>query len=800
MSKKDGVCISYIGDLAYTPPDGVLLIEQDADYVRVCRELSKRRKSNTPLEVWIRSKIHESWLQDFAEQIGCPPLIEPKTPRLVLSQRWNVDLPDWLTDAVVLAHHLLEIEVITPNRVTFETRFLTHFLGSAFKPDLIGISDLVPLVRALVSEDAKALSKEHPLLARCLEARCEEWAEKSSEIWIKETCKRLSEDSALVWQWLSLWACLHGYPGKLLEYVLTPDQVQFVRKIPPDAVTDLPLEATAREQGLTQIELLFKGIQRQVKSSDEFRKVLNWTSGRLSQEYRFISSIIKGEQFSPTEADIKAVRDKFRSYPGVSETQLKSLSFIVKPRRPALIRPEEEWTGLKWVRWTVEEYTPYRAWQVHNGHYDEEVEKTVGRFSDWYLGEYVSVHKDPDLSLTYCLEGISSRPAKTELTVVLLVDCLPLAFMGLLDDALRNVGLRRHALSYRYAALPTTTEHNKAALLSGKWEAGSGTYETLLKARSAADWKGTNILYLSTLKAFSEMQAPTEATVVVFNFTDGDDVLHSDVESKNTTHEDELHRLFSRVAEAVAKLSQEWAGPREGFSVHVVTDHGACRVLEEEKQSFEAAVIKKLFADEKYRFASVTEDQIHQIPDNLWAIGHRFKKPFASDEATYFLPRGHSTVRYAGSVKGYVHGGVTPEEVIVPAAFYSLVKVAWKKPAARFLNLDLARETGRAKFYIQRVVALEIEIQNPNAVDIRIVRASVMSPEADLKSCDVVTIPGEEARLLKMNCYFKKSALGEKGLEVEIIYEIAGEQYTLLLTLESDFKSAISTGFSLKDL
>ena len=217
-------------------------------------------------------------------------------------------------------------------------------------------------------------------------------------------------------------------------------------------------------------------------------------------------------------------------------------------------------------------------------------------------------------------------------------------------------------------------------------------------------------------------------------------------------------------------MSEEWAGSREGFSVHVVTDHGACRVLEEEKRSFESAVIKKLFADEKYRFATVPENQISEIPEGLWSLGHRFKKPFASEKETYFLPRGHSTVRYAGSVKGYMHGGVTPEEVIVPAALYRLVKAAWKMPAGRFLNLELARQTGRAKFYIQRVVTLEIEIQNPNSVDIRIVSASVISPAAEIKGCDLVTIPGGKARSIKMNCYFEKGALGENGLEIEIRY------------------------------
>ena len=60
VNKKDEVYISYIGDLARTPPDGILLVEQDADYVRACHELSHRGKSDTPLELWVRSKNHES--------------------------------------------------------------------------------------------------------------------------------------------------------------------------------------------------------------------------------------------------------------------------------------------------------------------------------------------------------------------------------------------------------------------------------------------------------------------------------------------------------------------------------------------------------------------------------------------------------------------------------------------------------------------------------------------------------------------------------------------------------------------
>ena len=131
---------------------------------------------------------------------------------------------------------------------------------------------------------------------------------------------------------------------------------------------------------------------------------------------------------------------------------------------------------------------------------------------------------------------------------------------------------------------------------------------------------------------------------------------------------------------------------------------------------------------------------------------------------------------------------------------YVEIKAAWKTPAARFLNLDIVKETGKAKFYIQRAVTLKIEIQNPNTIDIEILRASVTLPETDLKSCEVTVIPAGSVNTIQMSCYFKKVALEEKSLEIEIAYEISGEQHTFFLRIECEFKSAMAGGFNLKNL
>ena len=189
--------ISYIGDLAYTPPDSVFLVENDTDYVRACKELSHFEETDACRQVWVRSRNHFTWLRDFTEQIGCPSQFEEKTARLVLGEQWNVSLPDWLTDIDVLEQSLLEIDVDSQQRALFQTRFLTRFLGDTFQTDIFSASDIVPAIKGLVSSDAAEAFEKYPVLQRCLENLCNHWRERSSEIWLKEICKRLRHPSFL---------------------------------------------------------------------------------------------------------------------------------------------------------------------------------------------------------------------------------------------------------------------------------------------------------------------------------------------------------------------------------------------------------------------------------------------------------------------------------------------------------------------------------------------------------------------------------------------------------------------------
>jgi hypothetical protein len=693
---------------------------------------------------------------------------------------------------------LLDIEVDSLNTSSFENRYLATFITPVFYNETLGESELTPLLKAVVN--AEAVFNKHPLLHNCIQKKCNKWAETSFEPWVNDFCNYLPARYKQVWTWLSFWSVLNSYPKKLLEYVLTLDQLKFVSKVPPGAIKDLPIEPNARDQILAQLEHFFNEVSEQVQTTGDFKRVVNFTSGRLSQEYHYLLAFLKSGQFEADLDGIELVREKFEQCPGVSETQLNSLVYFIKPKRPTLIKADEVWTPEQWIDWTVKEYIPYRNWQINNNFYDEELEKTLVCFTDWYTEEYMAIHKDQKLSLIHSLKQALPSSSELEFTIVLIIDCLPLTFFYIIDQAFQKNGFYRHDYQCRYALLPTITSTNKPALMSGELSGSDEDYEAILQKRSASDWGGQKTSYLANLKAMSEFNITDETVVAVLNYLDGDEILHTDVESKITTYEEELHRLYNRVVDEISRLAQQWSGSQEKFNLIVVTDHGACCILEEEKKSFDSKAVKKLFPNEKYRFSSVDKDQVDAIPQNLWDIGCRFEDPYKQEKLVYFLPKGHSTVRLAGATKRYMHGGVTPEEVIAPFAQYKLVKTEWKKLLFRFPDLDIVQSTNRAKFFIQRVETVVVEFVNPNAVDVNIIRATVIFPETDLKGLDIKAIPAGGTELLKLNCYFKKEAQGEKNLEIEIVYEISGEKQTQVVKLESEFKSAVSGGFSLKDL
>jgi hypothetical protein len=797
--------VTYVGNLPLTSPEASMLVETDADYVRICYAVGREGIVLDAQEFWVRQRTHYVWLKDFFAQLGLSPRFSEKTARDVLTERLHVRVPNWLSDEAIVDQKLLDIipdEEFT-EICSLEDRLLVLFFGEVFYRRGFEPKQLPEIVAALSAPEAGEAFEGYPILQKALAEKCVQWAKRSSKELIRRVCEVLPESSDRVWQWTTAAAYLNGYPARLIEYVLPPEDVHVAQLIPQEIALAAPDHNKTKEQVLTQIRAFFADVQTQIKTKDGFHKILGFTSGELKEEFDFIIDLFSKGIYSPDEEDVSAVHTHFESSPAVSPRLLESLRYYTRMESPVADKDPASWSTDQWIKWTVDSYLPYRSYQLFHRSYDEQLEKMIARFSDWYISEYVQLQSDPEKSLIHALSRISPAGTGTSsprLDVVVMIDCLPVNFFSLAESALRSIGLYRRDLSYRVAALPTTTEYNKAAIFAGCHDVEAKDYRTLLERKSREDWNGRRVLYAGTLKALSEIQCAKESTIVVVNFTQGDEVLHSDVESINSSYEEELWRYFILLAEALGTALRTWPADKSEVTVHLLTDHGATRVLDEEKMTFDSQAVQKLFADEKFRNAKVTKEKVNSIPENLWNIGYKFSSPFVEEDVVHFLPRGHNTVKKTSNRTGYMHGGVSPEEVIVPTAIYKLGKVQWKQPAVRFPELKLSGAEGKAKFYIKRVVPIAVELQNLNDTSLEVKRIEVLSPEADVKHVETAEAPPNGSATVKVHCYFNESALDAGEVQLSIHYEIAGETRELQVELKCEFKSAMSGGLNLRDL
>ena len=792
--------ISHIGDYGYALPEGVFLVEKDADYVKACHSLTTSDADKSSLNIWVRKRYLFAWLQQFCEQIQLPCDFVEKTARLILAEAWNVILPECLSDEDIVSQKLLDLDVKNEHPCRFEEALLGHFLGPTFRGERLDRKHIAEMLAVLYREEAKTLFDRYPILDRCLREQGQIWLRQTEQDWEKALIPLLVSRAEDLWPDMSLYAILGMYPVKLLEYVLPLPRVKMLRSIPLTLLKELPLELVAVEEATVQIEVFFKDITPDVSTGDAFRKVLQMTSGRLIREFRLIKSLLTADRFAPVAEDIIAVKENFRQCVGLDSAELISLDYLVAPERPILKDMEFLDKPSAWVSWAVDSYMPYRYWQTKSGHHDEELEEVVRLFTDWYLRDYAVIQKNAEISLVHALHSFQDSIRAETLSLIILADGFPVTFWSMFEDTLRKAGFHRHVLEYRFAPLPTDTEYVKPALFSGEWNPPSKSYEALLQERATNDWDGKTVAYLSDLKKLANFSASTEATVVFLNLLASDEILHDDPEMKGETYEGELYRLFTRVSGMVSALLERWPGQRESFGLYVLTDHGACFILDGEKQTFESKTLNKLFSDEKRRFAVIEKGIADTVPENLWDLGYRFTPPFTDSENVFFIPRGHHTVRTGKAGKGYTHGGATPEEVIVPAAFFKAVKAAWKTPGVRFPDLRIDTETGRTVFHIQRISPLRIEMMNPNSEDIRILRVTVLKPDTEIKGQTLPVLAKEKATTVQLDCYFNKSALGHEELIVEWVYEIAAEERTWEMKVAAEFRTAITGGFSLKDL
>lgn len=438
-------------------------------------------------------------------------------------------------------------------------------------------------------------------------------------------------------------------------------------------------------------------------------EALNQMSGLSQSEFVQLDTMLQDHPELLTTQLIERIAQRFER--PAFRSRRDALARRVAPNVPAT--PQDSWDDDQWLSWATEIYMPYFVWVVRTNAARTKQEQLALAFSDWLYQRYpawLTSDTSPVLTRQYrdLRDLIDAEPQSVILWLI--VDNLPWWQGELLINACREQALFVQICAAGIAALPSITSISKRALITGVTtpEKSSLSVAVVGEKHFAARGIRTHVTYkfAEALAAFDRPDRPT-CVVLLANMLDV-------VAHKLSTFSDTsvINGILNELASNLGQVRERCERQGQNLHIFIGSDHGSTllpnaaalqplphdtRIVDD---SWAPASENTELPRSSNRAAAVVSSTIlTEEQRDQWYLLSRER--FSLDQ-DYVVPRGYG---YIGRrPEGWTHGGLTPEEVIVPLIHLCAV------PPQRLSIEVLITGTLRAN----HAGSLAVTLRNPN--------------------------------------------------------------------------------------
>jgi hypothetical protein len=407
---------------------------------------------------------------------------------------------------------------------------------------------------------------------------------------------------------------------------------------------------------------------------------------------------------------IESLRRRFAGLPQAAAA-IDGLAALVPPPPPTL--PEEGWDDERWLQWATGSYMPYFAWTVRSGQQRDHQQACARAYERWLKERYphwLTRAGSPLITrqFTAMRDLLASQPHAV--VIWLVADGLTWWQGQLLREICRHRGLHPQRHEIGVSLLPSITDVSKRALVTGmpvdtppRASIAQAARDKL--ARSGIG--GTVGFQAQELLAALDRADPPRCLIWFANFLD------SMAHDRTTFSDDSMVRAYlEQLGDGLRQLVAACA--ERGLIAHALvgSDHGSTilpaeaitlkvpQAAREVIDVWEDAGDQRAATVASARAAVVVEGQRPQLdqPDQ-WHFLERVLYQLPQD---YLVPQGYAAVGRRPT--GWSHGGLTPEETLVP-----LMHLSPEPLETLPLKLTL---TGQAR--PRQASALTLVLTNPN--------------------------------------------------------------------------------------
>ena len=333
----------------------------------------------------------------------------------------------------------------------------------------------------------------------------------------------------------------------------------------------------------------------------------------------------------------------------LSPSELLELRKRLAPPSPTPLpdQPEEV------LRWFADSYLPYRLWQSANAVVEagEQVDEAAQGFARWYLDRYPKALMGQAMrDLLSFTQAIGCASANT-VTLLIVLDGLHAGDARQLQQKIRASALRLVPIADRlvFAPLPTVTEFCKPALFCG------------VPPAQAQYAQPIGVILAEDVAPIVELQNAVPGQLYIWRVQEPDRTYHKHNGSGTLLRdvEAQLDAAANKIVDLVDRVPDELS-----LQIIVATDHG--RLLG--KSARRIAVPSRMTSHGRAAWGDADRsfDTSGYTVEGEIVYLHGVRFGLAQDVAVVLNQDTFRTNDGKGGTEVYPHGGLFPEEVIVP--------------------------------------------------------------------------------------------------------------------------------------
>lgn len=741
------------------------IIKKIQDYVKAFQEIDSSFQNKKSITLVISNPTIIQWITNMSRRYPQGTFtFETVDARGILAQQWSIDIPTSVTNEDIVQTGLLSSEFRPQPGFNFDDTVLAHYYTPILTSKTFPFTQLTSLLDAVDPQKWKA-NLSIPMLVRTLHSRLEEWKTKARSSEQRQLVEMFAADPYGLKLQLMQFRVLRSYPT-IGETVLG-ESFDVFRTLKLQ-LEDLKVEESKIPETILQVTYFLNNQQPQ--NSGDLVTLLDRTSGLLSVEFESIKKHLRDHPDWITPELVEQIEDKFSNQSRRHARKIAALRGLIRPPKPGY--PELEWDVDTMLSWTTKSYLPYQSWCNRQEQFDPDLFTIGDRFSEWLMKNWDNIHANSKRMVFNILpnKAVDLKRAGV-VNLVLVIDNLGWAFSEMLRDMFQERGYFLAGAEPYLAMIPSETEISKKCLLAGAvgYQAiDDKTYKGMIEKGWVPYFNDNAFRYISDIGSLSAIETIDAATYVV-NYLAVDKALHKSADEIGMSHRDHIYHLLEKLVENTISFIEKH-GLQENIRIHVVSDHGSTRIPAFVQNDLDPAFFKTNgFEARSHRYVTVSSERFSGLADNL-KLDCFFlpANDFMNPDNVLCARRGN---RFLSTDKDfYVHGGLLPEEIIVPYLVFEPAIVSTQD-----LTVLLKKNQ-----YRYRMETIELEIGNPNDSAVEQVQVSLLNGNVESEPVRIALLNGKKNMAVQIKARFKVTSILEEqnSLRIRVRFHAHGEQHT----------------------